>query len=159
MLYYVQGLLRWWDVLQNGFFFITFYNLKAHNFLISLFWWVSNTCYSKTLQGGISSGYKSYLVEKELTDDTYSEDGIALFRVQGSGPENMQAIQVEPVCLAQRNFYPFLNEYQCRMTPWTVVYRGISWSLLYVYIKWLRVSGFTFYNNNVIELIQLQLIL
>ncbi|XP_042425386.1 villin-5-like [Zingiber officinale] len=28
---------------------------------------------------------------------TYSEEGIAVFRVQGSGPENMQAIQVEPV--------------------------------------------------------------
>lgn len=32
-----------------------------------------------------------------MPDETYSEGGIALFRVQGSGPENMQAIQVEPV--------------------------------------------------------------
>ncbi|KAL0428335.1 UNVERIFIED_CONTAM: Villin-4 [Sesamum latifolium] len=47
-------------------------------------------------KGGLSKGYKKYIAEKELPDDTYSEDGLALFRVQGSGPENMQAIQVEP---------------------------------------------------------------
>lgn len=32
-----------------------------------------------------------------MPDDTYSQDGLALFRVQGTGPDNMQAIQVEPV--------------------------------------------------------------
>ncbi|KAL0337828.1 UNVERIFIED_CONTAM: Villin-4 [Sesamum calycinum] len=47
-------------------------------------------------KGGLSKGYKKYIAEKELPDDTYSEDGLALFRVQGSGPDNMQAIQVEP---------------------------------------------------------------
>ena len=49
------------------------------------------------LQGGLSKGYKNYVAEKEIQDETYQEDGIALFRVQGSGPENMQAIQVDPV--------------------------------------------------------------
>ncbi|GJS59959.1 villin-4 isoform X2 [Tanacetum coccineum] len=48
------------------------------------------------LKGGLSDGYKNSISEKELPDDTYKEDGVALFRVQGSGPENMQAIQVEP---------------------------------------------------------------
>lgn len=48
-------------------------------------------------QGGLSEGYKKHLVEKELADDTYKEDGVALFRVQGTGPDNMQSIQVEPV--------------------------------------------------------------
>jgi len=33
-------------------------------------------------------------------DDTYSEGGIALFRIQGSGSENMQALQVDTVSLA-----------------------------------------------------------
>lgn len=50
-----------------------------------------------TLQGGLSKGYKNYVAEKEIQDETYQEDGVALFRVQGSGPENMQAIQVDPV--------------------------------------------------------------
>ena len=48
-------------------------------------------------QGGLSDGYKKYIAEKEVPDDTYQEDGVALFRVQGSGPDNMQAIQVEAV--------------------------------------------------------------
>ncbi|XP_071725410.1 villin-4-like isoform X2 [Rutidosis leptorrhynchoides] len=47
-------------------------------------------------KGGVSDGYKTFISEKELPDETYKEDGVALFRVQGSGPENMQAIQVEP---------------------------------------------------------------
>lgn len=51
----------------------------------------------KIFQGGISSGYKKYVTDNAMPDETYSEGGIALFRVQGSGPENMQAIQVEPV--------------------------------------------------------------
>ncbi|KAK8520510.1 hypothetical protein V6N12_004445 [Hibiscus sabdariffa] len=46
-------------------------------------------------KGGLSDGYKNYIAEKGIPDDTYTEDGLALFRVQGSGPENMQAIQVE----------------------------------------------------------------
>lgn len=49
------------------------------------------------LQGGLSSGYKKFIAENGIDDDSYSEEGLALFRVQGSGPENMQAIQVEPV--------------------------------------------------------------
>ncbi|XP_031735998.1 villin-4 isoform X3 [Cucumis sativus] len=50
-------------------------------------------------KGGLSDGYKNYITENEIPDVTDSEDGVALFRVQGSGPENMQAIQVEaPNC-------------------------------------------------------------
>lgn len=56
-------------------------------------------------QGGLSEGYKNYIAEKELPDDTYAEDGLALFRVQGSGPENMQAIQVEPVSVVLHFFH------------------------------------------------------
>lgn len=58
-------------------------------------------------QGGLSKGYKNYLAEKELHDDTYTEEGLALFRVQGSGPENMQSIQVEPVSPALSIFLSF----------------------------------------------------
>ncbi|KAL6555255.1 Villin-4 [Orobanche gracilis] len=43
-------------------------------------------------KGGLSNGYKRYIAEKGLPDDTYAMDGFALFRVQGTGPENMQAI-------------------------------------------------------------------
>lgn len=59
-------------------------------------------------QGGLSDGYKNLKSGKELPDETYKEDGIALFRVQGSGPENMQAIQVEPVSLTFIYLFLFL---------------------------------------------------
>ena len=48
-------------------------------------------------QGGLSSGYIKFIAENGSDDDSYSEEGFALFQVQGSGPENMQAFQVEPV--------------------------------------------------------------
>nr|XP_029121595.1 villin-5 isoform X4 [Elaeis guineensis] len=47
-------------------------------------------------KGGVSSGYRNFITENDIADETYSEDGLALFRVQGSGPDNMQAIQVDP---------------------------------------------------------------
>jgi gelsolin len=40
-------------------------------------------------KGGLSDGYKKYIAENEVPDETYEEDGVALFRVQGSGPDNM----------------------------------------------------------------------
>ncbi|KAL7097492.1 hypothetical protein ACP275_10G148200 [Erythranthe tilingii] len=60
------------------------------------------------LKGGLSEGYKNYIAEKELSDDTYSAEGLALFRVQGSGPENMQAIQVEPVASSLNSSYCYI---------------------------------------------------
>ena len=45
----------------------------------------------------MSSGYKRFIYENGSVDETYDGDKTALFRVQGSGPENMQAIQVDLV--------------------------------------------------------------
>lgn len=55
-------------------------------------------------QGGLSTRYKNFITENNIPDATYSKDGLALFRVQGSGPENMQAIQVEPVTFLSSKF-------------------------------------------------------
>ncbi|WOK94066.1 villin-4-like [Canna indica] len=55
-------------------------------------------------KGGLSTGYKNFITENNIDDETYSEDGLALFRVQGSGPENMQAIQVDAVHITFCNF-------------------------------------------------------
>ncbi|KAL0404642.1 UNVERIFIED_CONTAM: Villin-4 [Sesamum radiatum] len=63
---------------------------------------------SIVFKGGLSKGYKNYIAEKELPDDTYSEEGLALFRVQGSGPENMQSIQVEPVASSLNSSYCYI---------------------------------------------------
>jgi len=48
------------------------------------------------------------LLQKISHDDSYSEEGLALFQVQGSGPENMQAIQVEPVASSLNSSYCYI---------------------------------------------------
>ncbi|XP_022729474.1 villin-4-like [Durio zibethinus] len=59
-------------------------------------------------KGGLSDGYKKHIAEKEIPDGTYTEDGIALFRIQGSGPDNMQAIQVEAVASSLNSSYCYI---------------------------------------------------
>ncbi|KMZ55951.1 Villin-3 [Zostera marina] len=59
-------------------------------------------------KGGISSGYKNYIIENNIVDETYSEDGVALFRIQGSSAENMQAIQVDPVASSLNSSYFYI---------------------------------------------------
>ncbi|MBA0708478.1 hypothetical protein Golax_023589, partial [Gossypium laxum] len=59
-------------------------------------------------KGGLSDGYKNYIAEKEIPEGTYTEDGLALFRVQGSGPDNMQAIQVEAVASSLNSSYCYI---------------------------------------------------
>jgi len=59
-------------------------------------------------QGGLSSGYIKFIAENGSDDDSYSEEGLALFQVQGSGPENMQAIQVEPVASSLNSSYCYI---------------------------------------------------
>lgn len=49
------------------------------------------------IQGGLSRRYKMSLVENENKVETSSESKTSLFRVQGTGPRNMQAIQVNLV--------------------------------------------------------------
>ncbi|CAN6812584.1 unnamed protein product [Brassica oleracea] len=50
-----------------------------------------------TFKGGLSDAFKKYIAENEVPDNTYNAEGVALFRVQGSGPEDMQAIQIDAV--------------------------------------------------------------
>ncbi|XP_076910667.1 villin-5-like [Bidens hawaiensis] len=70
------------------------------------------------LKGGLSNGYKNYISENGLPDDTYKEDGIALFRVQGSGPENMQSIQVEPVASSLNSSYCYVLHQDANVFTW-----------------------------------------
>ncbi|RCV22068.1 hypothetical protein SETIT_4G190500v2 [Setaria italica] len=59
-------------------------------------------------KGGTSTGYKKFVSENNIEDDTYSESGVALFRVQGSGPENMQAIQVDTAAASLNSSYCYI---------------------------------------------------
>lgn len=70
-------------------------------------------------KGGLSEGYKKYIAEKEIPDDTYTEDGVALFRVQGSGPEDMQAIQVDPVPSSLNSSYCYILHSGSTVFSWS----------------------------------------
>ncbi|CAI9291649.1 unnamed protein product [Lactuca saligna] len=58
------------------------------------------------LKGGLSSGYKNSIVEKELNDETYTLDGVALIQISGTSPHNSKAVQVDAVATS-------LNTYEC----------------------------------------------
>jgi hypothetical protein len=51
------------------------------------------------MQGGISSGYKKFVEQKGLVDETYSADRIALVRISGTSVHNNKALQVDSVFL------------------------------------------------------------
>ncbi|PKI54831.1 hypothetical protein CRG98_024782 [Punica granatum] len=69
-------------------------------------------------KGGLSDGYKKHIEENQLPDETYKEDTLAQFRVQGSGPENMQAIQVEPVGSSLNSSYCFILQSDSSVFTW-----------------------------------------
>ncbi|XP_057545488.1 villin-4-like [Amaranthus tricolor] len=70
-------------------------------------------------KGGLSEGFKTYIAENELPDDTYTEDGVALFRVQGSGPDNMQAIQVDLVPSSLNSSYYYILHSGSTVFSWS----------------------------------------
>ncbi|RWR94773.1 villin-2 [Cinnamomum micranthum f. kanehirae] len=47
------------------------------------------------LKGGLSSGYKSFLEENGLSDETYTADSVALIRISGVSVHNNKAVQVD----------------------------------------------------------------
>ncbi|KAK4760176.1 hypothetical protein SAY87_023307 [Trapa incisa] len=69
-------------------------------------------------KGGLSDGYKNHITDNQLMDETYKEDGVALFRVQGYGPDNMQAIQVEPVATSLNSSYCFILHNDSSVFTW-----------------------------------------
>ncbi|XP_062077516.1 villin-4-like [Humulus lupulus] len=70
-------------------------------------------------KGGLSDGYKKCIAENEVPDETYAEDGVALFRVQGSGPDNMQAIQVDTVASSLNSSYCYILHSGSTVFTWT----------------------------------------
>ncbi|XP_075517790.1 villin-3-like [Primulina tabacum] len=58
------------------------------------------------LKGGISSGYKNYIADKGLNNETYTADGVALMLISGTSLHNNKVIQVEAVATS-------LNSNEC----------------------------------------------
>uniref|UniRef100_A0A0D9X5Q1 HP domain-containing protein n=1 Tax=Leersia perrieri TaxID=77586 RepID=A0A0D9X5Q1_9ORYZ len=73
----------------------------------------------QVFKGGLSSGYKKFISENGIDDDTYLKDGLALFRIQGSGPENMQAIQVDAVASSLNSSYSYILHDGDTVFTWT----------------------------------------
>ncbi|CAI9299943.1 unnamed protein product [Lactuca saligna] len=46
------------------------------------------------LKVGLSSGYKNSIADKELNDETYTLDGVALIQISGTSPHNNKVVQV-----------------------------------------------------------------
>ncbi|MED6184361.1 Villin-2 [Stylosanthes scabra] len=49
------------------------------------------------LKGGLSSGYKSSISAKGISDETYTPESIALIRISGTSVHNNKAVQVDAV--------------------------------------------------------------
>ncbi|XP_077238711.1 villin-like 1 [Tasmannia lanceolata] len=70
-------------------------------------------------KGGMSSGYKRFISENGIADETYDEHKTALFRVQGSSPDNMQAIQVDLVSGSLNSSYCYILKAGASIYTWT----------------------------------------
>ncbi|XP_058109143.1 villin-1 isoform X2 [Magnolia sinica] len=70
-------------------------------------------------KGGMSSSYKRFISENGISDETYDENKAALFRVQGSGPENMQAIQVDLVSGSLNSSYCYILQAGASIFTWS----------------------------------------
>lgn len=46
----------------------------------------------------MSSGYKKYIADKGVTDETYTAESVALIRISGTSVHNNKAVQVDAVC-------------------------------------------------------------
>ncbi|CAI0439624.1 unnamed protein product [Linum tenue] len=70
------------------------------------------------LKGGLSSGYKKYIEEKELADDTYTADSVALFRVSGTSSHNNKTEQVDAVATSLISTECFLLQSGSSLFTW-----------------------------------------
>ncbi|EEF36749.1 villin-1 [Ricinus communis] len=59
-------------------------------------------------KGGLSKRYKRFISENGILDETYDEGKTALFRVQGTSPNSMQAIQVDQVSSSLNSSYCYI---------------------------------------------------
>ncbi|KAK7387220.1 hypothetical protein VNO78_27824 [Psophocarpus tetragonolobus] len=69
-------------------------------------------------KGGNSSGYRKFIEEKSILDETYNENLVALFRVQGTSPDNIQAIQVDQVSTSLNSSYCYILQTKASIYTW-----------------------------------------
>eukprot|EP00250_Pteridium_aquilinum_P015439 c22578_g1_i1 orf=686-3496(-) len=69
-------------------------------------------------KGGLSSGYQKKVTDQGLDDDTYKDEGAALFRVQGTGPHNSKAIQVDLDAESLNSSYCYILKNNASLFIW-----------------------------------------
>jgi hypothetical protein len=69
-------------------------------------------------KGGLSRRYKVLLAEKEKIGEEYNENKASLFRVVGTSPRNMQAIQVNLVATSLNSSYSYILQYGASAFTW-----------------------------------------
>lgn len=70
------------------------------------------------LKGGISSGYKKFLADKGLKDDTYTADCVALIRISGTSLHNSKAVEVDAVATSLNSNECFLLQAGSSIFSW-----------------------------------------
>uniref|UniRef100_A0A5B6ZF82 Putative villin-2 n=1 Tax=Davidia involucrata TaxID=16924 RepID=A0A5B6ZF82_DAVIN len=70
------------------------------------------------LKGGLSSGYKNYVADKGLNDETYTADCVALIRISGTSVHNNKAVQVDAVATSLNSNECFLLQSGSSMFTW-----------------------------------------
>ncbi|KAL8233011.1 hypothetical protein R6Q57_002789 [Mikania cordata] len=69
-------------------------------------------------KGGMGSRYKSLIAEKGIDDATYDDKKTALFRVQGTNRNNMQAVQVDQVSRSLNSSYCYILKAEGCIFTW-----------------------------------------
>ncbi|XP_031123965.1 villin-3 [Ipomoea triloba] len=70
------------------------------------------------LKGGLSSGYKNYISDKGLNDETYTADSVALIRISGTSEHNNKAVQVDAVATSLNSNECFLAQSGSSLFTW-----------------------------------------
>ncbi|KAJ0575270.1 putative villin headpiece, villin/Gelsolin, ADF-H/Gelsolin-like domain superfamily [Helianthus annuus] len=70
------------------------------------------------LKGGLSSGYKNYIADKGLNDETYSSDEVALIQISGTSLHNNKSVQVEAVATSLNSYDCFLLQSGSSLFTW-----------------------------------------
>lgn len=69
-------------------------------------------------KGGMGSRYKSFITEKGIDDDTYDDKKTALFKIQGTNRDNMQAIQVDQVSRSLNSSFCYILKARGSIFTW-----------------------------------------
>ncbi|KAG7033521.1 Villin-2 [Cucurbita argyrosperma subsp. argyrosperma] len=69
-------------------------------------------------KGGVSAGYKKWIAEKGLADETYSADNISLIEISGTSVHNNKAVQVDHVATSLDSGHSFVLQTTSSLFIW-----------------------------------------